>query len=503
MMVFLAAFFGVIIRTPVPDVVLVDADAGHQLAGAQQIEFGEHPFVDFRSTYGPLTFYASYVAQRIGGGTIAAELILDALAYSAAYLLIFLCAREMGGTWIALVTTAVAIVQFPRFYKYYILLGAGLVLFSLFRYIRQPRVGRLAIAAIAVTIAGLYRPDQGAYAFIAAAAAVLIVERSALRALVVLPAMIIAAASPWLIFLIARGGLGKYLFDESVGAASHAVGLNLPIPKLDLAQSLVGGANLSAMAYLIWWSVPAVAAIALAANWKRLEKPMRSCVIVAIIYAALSLLQSAHRSETGHLIQSIGPGYVLVAFVAAMLATKFGPLQIASLAGIAACMGVSIWAGHVEHTMGEINPEVAHDYAHFYAHRPAAFIERLRVEKPGLPYLHVIDFIDTHAAPNQRIMALPFMTMLYYETGRRFAGGQMLMAPGYFSDDADQRLLVDTIKKQGPPLIVETANGGDYDGMPSRETRSYEPIFYQYVDANFREVTGGTLPTDFEAWIGR
>ena len=143
--VFLLAFAAVVMRTPKPDYVLSDPDAGIQFAGAGQIEFGEHPFIDFRSTYGPLTFYASFVAQRIGGGTIAAELLLCALAYSVAFLLLFFCAREMGGTLIGLICTALALAILPRFYKYYIFLGAALVMASLLGYIRRPGRGRLAL----------------------------------------------------------------------------------------------------------------------------------------------------------------------------------------------------------------------------------------------------------------------------------------------------------------------------------------------------------------------
>ena len=165
--VFVVALIAVVVRTPTPDIFLVDSDAGHQLAGAQQIEFGEHPFVDFRSTYGPLTFYASYAAQRIGGGTIAAELLLCALAYSVAFLLIFRCTDAMGGTFIALGCTAVwQSRRLPRFYKYYIFLGTALVMICLLRYIRRPGRTRLALLAGAIVIAGLYRPDQGIYAFV-------------------------------------------------------------------------------------------------------------------------------------------------------------------------------------------------------------------------------------------------------------------------------------------------------------------------------------------------
>ena len=506
LLVFFAAFAGVIIRTPAPAIFLSDSDAGHQLAGAQQIAMGEHPFVDFRSTYGPLTFYASYIAQKIGGETIAAELLLCTTAYSTAFLLLFLSAREMGGTPIALICTALALVQLPRFYKYYIFLGTALVLFCVFKYIRQPRKGRLALMAITVVIAGLYRPDQGAYAFLAAMMAVLVVEKSMMRAMLVFAGMVMAAAAPWLIFLIARGGLKNYILDSTVGAAHHAIGLNLPFPRLDFSRPLGSGPNLSAMTFFIWWAMPLVAMVALLIGWRRLNRPMRCMAGVAILYAALSLLQSAHRSDHGHLIQAVLPCYVLAAFVAGMILKSpraASAWKVSALMAMALAMSVSVWTGMVEHSSGDINPNILHDFTYFYAHRPATYITRLRAAQPDLSYLQAVDFIESHTAPGQRILAVPTMTMLYYVTGRPFGGGQMLMAPGYFSDDADQQRMIEALAREGNPLIIEVADGGEYDRMPSRKTRTFAPIFYGYVDAHYYKVTGPPLPTGMDALIAR
>jgi hypothetical protein len=501
--VLVVAFIAVAIRTPTPDIFLVDSDAGHQLAGAQQIGFGEHPFIDFRSTYGPLTFYASYAAQRIGGGTIAAELLLCALAYSAAFLLIFRCARVMGGTLIALACTALAAAQLPRFYKYYIFLGAALVMVCLLRYIRRPGQTRLAMLAGATAIAGLYRPDQGVYAFVSAVSAILIVERSAIRALVVLPGMIVVAASPWLIFLIARGGVKNYILDSTLGAARHAAGLSLPFPHLDFSQSLGAAGNLSAIGYCIWWSIPAIAVVVLLAGWGRLEPPTRRCAAVTTIFAALSLLQSAHRSDYGHLTEALAPCYVLLAFIAGAIVTSRSRAiwRGMTLGMLAAGIAICIWVGVVEHSFGQFNDRVLHDYTFFYAHRPAVYLRRLRTAYPGLPYLGAIDFIEEHTTQGQRFLAVPFMTTFYYLTGRPFAGGQMLMAPGYFSDEADQRRMTQTLARQGNPLIVEVADGGGYDGLPARKTRAFAAIFYQYVDAHYRKVSGPPLPPGMDAFL--
>src|SRR6516225_7085371 len=70
--VFAVALLSILFRTPWPRQVIGDSDAGHQLAGALQIARGGHPFADFRSTYGPLTFYVSFVGQWLSGWRIGA-----------------------------------------------------------------------------------------------------------------------------------------------------------------------------------------------------------------------------------------------------------------------------------------------------------------------------------------------------------------------------------------------------------------------------------------------
>jgi hypothetical protein len=506
-LVFLVSFIAVFVRPPWPEAFVIDADTGHQLAGAQQISFGEHPFIDFHSTYGPLTFYASYVAQRIGGGTIAAELLLSTLAYAAAYLLIFLAARQLGRTTPALVVTAIAIVQLPRLYKYYIFLGCGLVLVSLYGYIRKPSAFRLFILAVCIAFSGLYRPEQGVYSYLVAGLAVLLVRRDVIRALIVLPAMIVIAASPWLIFLLVRGGLKNYLVESSVGAAAHAAGLSLPFPRPNLAQPLTSVSNLSAAVFLIWWVIPVIAAIVLLFTFRKFDLEKRAMLLVTIVYAVLCLLQSAHRSDPGHLIQAIVPCYVLVAFFARMaLLFTSTPRAIGGVfatAGLACAMALSICAEYSGGWLSVPRWSVIHDYTYFYAHRPDIYVARLRATYPTLPSLQLIDFIESHTPPQGRFLAIPYMTMLYYLTQRPFAGGQMMLAPGYFSDAGDQQKMVDTLQSQGDPLIVEVAGGGGYDGLPERRSRAYSPILFQHIDSHYRKVEGPPLPSGFDAMVKR
>src|SRR2546430_15937301 len=89
LLVFAFAFAAVFFRTPSPLSALADADGGQQLAGGQQIAFGEHPFVGFRSNYGPLTFFGTFVDQWVTGWRLGGELLWWTIAYAAADTLLF------------------------------------------------------------------------------------------------------------------------------------------------------------------------------------------------------------------------------------------------------------------------------------------------------------------------------------------------------------------------------------------------------------------------------
>jgi hypothetical protein len=76
----------------------------------------------------------------------------------------------------------------------------------------------------------------------------------------------------------------------------------------------------------------------------------------------------------------------------------------------------------------------------------------------------------------------------------------MLVAPGYFSSDADQRRLVQTLREQGNPMIIEWTKGGAFDGMPTRELRSFAAIFYAYVHEAYEPVNDPQIPPDYTVW---
>jgi hypothetical protein len=138
-------------------------------------------------------------------------------------------------------------------------------------------------------------------------------------------------------------------------------------------------------------------------------------------------------------------------------------------------------------------------FTRFYRHRAPEFIRLTRIAYPNHAYLALLDAIQLHSGPGQRILAIPFETSLYFLSERPFAGGQMLMAPGYFSSDQDQRQLIETLKTQGNPLIIEAEDGG-YDNRPERMTQNYAPIFYDYLSTQYRPIEDHTIPAGYTFW---
>ena len=112
------------ITAPTPESFLFEADGGHQLTGAMQLlTVGDHPYVDYFETYGPLTFYCSALAQFLTGNRPGGEVGLIILGWSLGYLLMFrLLVLITNKIWSSFAILALALVLLPQFYKYYCVL---------------------------------------------------------------------------------------------------------------------------------------------------------------------------------------------------------------------------------------------------------------------------------------------------------------------------------------------------------------------------------------------
>lgn len=475
-------------RLPSPRAFLTDAEYGHQLSAALQILRGEHPFVDVRSTYGPLRFYTSALAQVLSGHRILGELALDAVAYAAAYVVLFrLLLRASGSVAIALVLEACALILMPRTHKYFVVLMPLVVLWSAWRYADRPDATTLRRLALAVVLTGLFRPDFGVYGAFGATAGVWVHPaddwRARGRRVLALVAALLAWTSPWLLWLAVHGALGEYLLDSSVGAARHAAGMSLPFPTWE-TPGLVPG--LSALAFGLSGLLPALAVGVLGLDRARITAEERRLLPPLLVLAQCTLLQATHRSDFQHLLQSVPVTFVVVAWLAGRawrLGGIGGAIGLATLGCWAAVMVAAVPA----QPWRVVGPRALVARLRVFAETREEYLHALAADAGDAAFPSAVGYIRACTEPDARVLALPALASVYYLSDRSFAGGQIALQPGYFTTEADQRRMVARLSTENVPVMIE-AVGYVLDGRPDRAGLTFAPIVADYLEANFVEV---------------
>ena len=109
---------------------------------------------------------------------------------------------------------------------------------------------------------------------------------------------------------------------------------------------------------------------------------------------------------------------------------------------------------------------------------PRAFAED--VEQP--PALRVARYLSACTAPDDRLFVLGHYPELYYFADRRFAGGHAWLLPYYYSEDADEALIVERLKRARVPIVL-TERRAEYDA----EYRDVFEQVHQYLQAEYTE----------------
>lgn len=475
---------------PYPSGFLNDPDGAYQLAGAQQILHGEHPFTYFRESYGPLTFYASALGQYLSGNRILGEIALLVIGYAAAYVLFYkLLRRARFNPVEALIGTGIALLLIPKLYKYYIVLFPLLGLWTLWNYIRHDTATNLLKLSAAITITGLFRPDFGVYLFLAAFLTVGVSFQHGIKKriqeILRLVFFVFAFALPWLLWLSFKGGLLSYLYDSSVGSMQTAVDMSLPMPPWETAAGMFGTANLKAFFFRASLLVPAVMIALLIIVRKRLDRTYWLEGIAVALFAQLCLLQALHRSDWGHWLQSLPVLLVgglwalkLVHHLSPSLTTRVTSSLIAALALVQLVIinNAGRWP---DMDPGDIYKKIA-------AYTPSndAIVNAVVEQEPAHFIAHTVLFIKENSTPAQRVIALPALPNINYLSARSFGGGQMAILPGYFAESDDQRRFAETALAEDVQIVVLLPNA-PFDNNPERLIEKFAPVTMRYVLDHF------------------
>jgi hypothetical protein len=531
------------LHTPKPLSFIYDPDMGVQTSGAQQIAAGDYPFIQWRTTYGPSRFYASYLARWISHERLGAEIVLCQLAYVLAYWLLFQCARMLTDSlWGAALITAAACLLLPRLHKYFIMLGPMWTLYWSLLYLRRPSWGKLIGIAAGITVTVLYRMDYGFWTLLAGGMAVMLGEipslnvttqwkRRALRVGVALPTVVFLLAGPWLIFLLIHGAMRTFLYDSTIGGVNLANGLSLPYPSYHHELSIVNPANLLAMSfpgqYLVFllsiafiaWRWPNLDAVSIPSkahdpalgsslnpnqpqNLSHLQKKQ---LPIILLLAISGLLQSTYRRDYLHLLQSICvchllAGFIVVESVRLCRAGKFWLLV--PIAIVSAVYVITISAGVTYGAYPWVDTDGLQAWSWFYSKSPQAGMRAALQRYPSDPMVEMINRVRAVVPAKERIFCAPYLTSTYFLSGHLSASGQLYIAPGYFNDAAGQTAMIDTLRQQGLPPIIEKT-GEEFDNRADRSARAIAPKVFEFIEANYIVDTNAHLPPEFALWSER
>ena len=493
--ILIVCFSAVLVHLPTPIQFISDNDWGLQLAGANQILGGEHPFIDFPIYYGPLVPYVSAFGQIISQEQPLAELLIVFFGYCLAYLLLFNLFRHVSGDlFISLLMLFLALLLIPRIYKYYIVLCPVLVLSGLFWYIKKPGFMQLLLLCFTVVVAGLYRQDHGAYSLLISSFVLILWPLDGCgRLMSVLKFWLVAMvfSLPWLLFLTLKGGFINYLLT-SIFQAPKAI--------LSIAHSSTLGTqglwatltDFPSMLFSIFQFLPAIGLLILFFQRKQFGVERRIQLVALFLFAQLCLIQGLHRQDYSHTLQAIPLTLVICCWVVAIAkASLNSPFLLKKYAG---AMTLFVFVGMVVHCI-QYNlfeskrfrdvkqmRQIVKDYKTF-AQTREKFIASVALQAPKSSQIRTLQYITDCTQPGEKIMAYVRQTSLYYFSDRMFAGGIMSINPGFPMPEQESNV-ISQIRNQEPVLFIDQPKF-NY-GIGERGVfGNYSPELHHYLTENF------------------
>jgi len=191
---------------------LLDDHFGRISPGRQILVFGELPFRDYLDPGYFFTEFSSAAVQWLFGQNLVGELLLNSVFIATGCLLVGVATRQLTGSLTgALVAGALALLAMPRAYDYDKVLFYPLGMVMAWRWLAQPGPKRLAALAVTLTVASLYRFDNGIFVGLATLAGLAVVNwRNPGTLLTRFVGLVLATAtlsSPALLFVQTHGGL--------------------------------------------------------------------------------------------------------------------------------------------------------------------------------------------------------------------------------------------------------------------------------------------------------
>ena len=488
-----------------------DGDHFIYYLGAHQILLGERPLRDFadaglQGAWPALTYELPALAQLVGGPTLLSEALFSVGMLALAAAVLFRSAASLAGPLAALITTALTIGAGTKLYGYAKVLVFSVAVALLLRYARRQRIEDVSLLAAWSAVAFLFRHDYLVYLAPVVVLLMLTLTPGAWQiglrhALLYGLVTGVLLAAP--LYSIERyAGMRQYLESAMNLSANEARRTDLKWPAFHAAEGGVLGFfddedNARAAVYYVCLAIPLLAAAALLARptVPGLDVARTRAVILCLALLAFLLNRFLLR---GNLSARFGDLGAPIAVLAAWLATFGGqrpvPWNVVARAVALTLLAiVTLSLATTGNVWQELDTTGLRDSVGKIGRRLVTVTTELGSLPPGptapapaaMP--DVADYLRRCTQPADRTLVIADSPEVSTFASRPFAAGQATFRPGFYTLDADQRLMLERLQRQSVPVVL------------TEEQDAYEQNFasaFPLIDAYVQEhyTLAGELP---------
>ncbi len=473
------------------------ADEGLLAYGAVRVMEGQIPYRDFVSLQAPLSFYTAAAMFKLFGTSLASLRVLGLSIHILIPVLIYAIGRQMAGRVICLAAAIPATVagmpyfNFVPFAAWHGVLATLIVVLLLLRASATGRDWWAFSAGVITALAIISRHDQGFYLSVAVlvyglalkfAKSETIENQRPGQMLGLWAAGTAVIILPLGIYWLACGAI-PYMFRQLVvfPLTRYAKTSSLPMPRFDFNLPL--RQNAATGLFYLPVILEGLAAIwVLRCLFRRRFYVEHSRVVFVLALSILFYCQVLARSDMHHLLVTLGPNLVLLAWCLWGMSKKLSdaiakpawdnksliPLFVTVVVGIAAVSAEGWFMWCTRTTFLKLPEEPTR----------AVSVERagVRLDEQYAKFLeNSVSLIRTHSSLNRSIICLPYIPMYYFLAERRNPTRWNYIWPGDQTPE-DYQSMVNQARRDPPAVVIVARN---------LDIRTFAPIIINYLNTEY------------------
>lgn len=244
---------------------------------------------------------------------------------------------------------------------------------------------------------------------------------------------------------------------------------------------------LVALLYYIAWMLPLAATLFLVLGWKDLSPPVRSITAMAIIIQLLMCREMLRDPLATRIRDVVAPLVLLLALLPVLTRIRVPMTRSLRWSRGVAIAALLIVTGAAVAGAGSFGPNlretgIARGWSGIVA-RNAEIRSRYAPprERIGDNPTGMIEYVMACTAPASRILAMTFVSQLFFYTHRGFAGGYDALQSRFYASDRQAVQILQRLSREDVPLVI-------LDNETADSTMQTYPRIAAYVMLRYHDV---------------